>query len=740
MSAIAAPTLLAQEAPAPTDSSVAAAQKEEAVSLPAFEIQSEKDTNYVGTSSLSSTRVAVDLSELSQSVKVLNNSFLQAINPRMPSDLLDYVGGGQNGALNWTSGRMNIRGFTGDADYTDGFSPTQATNPAQVIYDRYEVIKGPSTIFLAADGSPGGIVNKITKSPLATPQTEITAQTGLFEGNDASIDTTGPITPDKKLLYRVIMDETYYNLYYKNAYLHRFTFFPQLSYQFNSNTKLELKGEIAQVNWPSYNGLPVDPRTGKMFDLPYDSTQDEAAPYNWRHDDVKRVWATFNTRPVEFMAFSVRAMNAVDRADRFESITAPWNEGSRTWATASVAPTTYTGGAIPRPTTNDDAYTAYRDLQSDVNFNFEEKYFKEYLLVGGEDRDQPGRTKTYSGNDSSSPWYPYAPGTPPVITTSTTPSAYTETQSLLQRLYALETLKLFDDRLILNYGASRAKVYGSNFNYLAGTSFVPFTIYKNLIQWGAVVKVLPNVSLFTGYNQNFAANGVGTFNGVANSPLPPKLGEQHEVGIKSTWLDNRVTANVSYFDLNQRNNTVPSFPLDPANPNILIPGVISRGFDGDFSFKATSNLYFIASFANYSAKSILGPAVNGATGATFIQPGTGHVAYNSIPVNNTAEQTESCYALYNFSSGSLKGLSIGLGENFQSKRAVTDGPNQVFWGYVPGRTIVDSSITYKYNEHIKYNVNIDNLLNKKYIYSVRSENVQVPGTPFNIKFSVTYSL
>ncbi len=158
-----------------------------------------------------------------------------------------------------------------------------------------------------------------------------------------------------------------------------------------------------------------------MFDLPYDSSQDENAPYNWRHDDVRRMWGAFNTRLNDYLALSVRGMNAYDRADRFESITAPWNEGSRTWATASVAPTTYTGGAIPRSTTNDDAHTTYRDLQSDLNFNYDAKYFKELFLLGAEDRDQPGRTTTYSGNDSSSPWFPYAPGTTPIIKTSTIP-------------------------------------------------------------------------------------------------------------------------------------------------------------------------------------------------------------------------------------------------------------------------------------------------------------------------------
>ncbi len=726
-------SLVAQTAPAaPT-----AAAADEAVKLPAFTISSEKDNDFVGKTALSSTRIAVDLSELPQSVKVLNNSFLTAINPTMMSDVLNYVGGGQNGNLNWTPGRMNVRGFTGDADYMDGFSPTQGSVVDSIIYDRFEIVKGPSTVFLAADGSPGGIVNKITKSPLATQTTTLTAQTGLFEGNKVGIDATGPITADKRLLYRVVAGETYYDGYYKNTYMHRFTVMPEFSYQFNKDTKLEVKGEFVHTNWPSYNGLPVDPRTNKMFDLPYDTSQDEGAPYNWRMDHITRVWGSFNSRVTDWLAYSVRGMKATSRADRFESITAPWNEGSRTWATASVAPTTYTGGAIPRPTTNDDAHTDYQALQTDLNFNYSAGGFTELLLIGGERRNQPGRTKTYSGNDSSSPWFPYAPGTPPVIVTSNVPSAYTATQSLLERVYALETLKLFDSHVILNFGASRARVFGSSFNYLTQnpTSYIPFIIFKNLLQYGAVIKVMPGLSLFGGYNQNFAANGVGTFNGVPNTPLPPKVGEQSELGVKFDFLNHALSGNVAYFDINQKNNTVPSFPLDPANPNVLIPGVVSRGFDMDFSWKVNRQFYLIGSAAHYSAKSVLGPAVDG----KFVQPGTGQVAYGSIPVNNTAEHTASFYALYNIDEGTFKNFQVGVGPNYQSRRAVTDGPNQVFWGYVPARVIVNATVNYKFNDHLKYSLTIDNLLNKKYIYAVRSENVQIPGTPINVKLAATYT-
>jgi len=749
-------SLKAQQASAPAD----AAPSGEVVQLPAFEITSEKDTNYAGTSALSSTRVAVDLSELSQSVQVLNNSFLQAINPTMMSDILDYVGGGQNGQLNWTSGRMNIRGFTGDADYVDGFAPGEGAALDDAVFERFEVIKGPSAIFLAADGSPGGIVNKIVKGASSTPETTVTIQTGLFDGNKAIIDTGGPITKDGKLAYRVVASERRWNDYYDYVYMHATTILGALSYTFDSNTKLEVKTEILETNWPSYNGLPIDPRTLKMIDVPYNESQDLPAPMNWRHDGEHRVWGSFNKRINQYVAWSTRAMEAFYHSDRLEAIAPTWTEGSNVWSNAGVSttpaagapawsgPSNYTGGPIPRNTVNaDDAHSTYEDIQSDLNFNYSGKGFTELFLVGAEHKNSPGETETWKTGVNAttfSAWYPYAENTPATMSAPinyTTPSAYTQSQSLQNRAYALETLKLIDDKLILSFGVSRACTYSGSWNYLKGTwSGVPYNINKNLTQYGLVYKVLPGVSLFTGFNQNFAVNGIGTLNGVPNSVYPPKTGQQHEVGVKIDQFNHRFTLNVSYFDVKQLNNTVPSFPADPNNPNVLIPGVVSRGFDGDWTFKATSDFYIMGSFANYSAKSILGATYDGNQGSKFIQPGTGSIAYGSIPVDNTAQQTESIYGVYNIRSGNFKGLQIGLGENFQSKRAITDGPDQVFWGYVPGRTIVDSSITYTFSKHIKYNLSINNLLDKKYIYSVRSEDVIVPGTPINIKLAVTYSL
>lgn len=721
------------QTPAPADATESEdPSKDEVIQLPTFSVSSEKDTGYVGKSALSSTRIAVDIAELPQSVKVLNNSFIKATNPFNMPDILNYTGGAQNGSLNWTAGRLAIRGFSGDGDYTDSFAPPSQTVIDPILYDRFEVIKGPSTIFLAADGSPGGLVNKITKSPLSERSTTLSVQTGLYDANHVGLDTTGPLTSNGKLLYRFIIGSTYSNGYYDDTYMHRNVFYPALSYQFTPDTKIEIKGLLVNTAWPSYNGLMLDPRTLRIWDVPYTRSSSEGSPYNWRHDHMNRVWLSFTSRLNEYVVLRIAGMNAWSRADRQESLANTWNDGGRAW-NAATSPTTYTGGAYPRTTTADDQVSRYRDLQSDLNFNFRTGPANHSLLVGGEIRDNPNSTAVYAG--TSSPWNPFVKTAPTVTVNWTTPTSFNENISTLARVYVAETMKLFKDRLILNYGITRTRASAGTTNRLTNVVTTPeFVVNKNLKQYGVVFKIVNGVNLFYGYNENYALNGVGTVNGVAGTPLPPKQGKQSEIGLKTEFWNKRITLNISYFDVQQQNNTVPSSPFNPANPNVLIPGVISRGFDGDATFQVNRNLYLMGSFSMFSAKSVLGPAA-----ATFIQPYTNSIIKGSLPVNNISENSFSLMALYRFTEGPLNKLNVSVGANTLAKRAITDNANQVWFGYVPGRTLVNVTASYRWNKHITYGLNIDNLLNKKYIYSVRSVNVIVPGTSTNVKFNVDYT-
>ncbi|MBL0011317.1 MAG: TonB-dependent receptor plug domain-containing protein, partial [Nitrosomonas sp.] len=74
--------------------------------------------------------------------------------------------------------------------------------------ERIEVLKGPAAI-LYGRIEPGGMINLVTKQPLATSYHALQQQFGSFNQYRTTVDSTGPLTKDNTLLYRV-------NLAYEN--------------------------------------------------------------------------------------------------------------------------------------------------------------------------------------------------------------------------------------------------------------------------------------------------------------------------------------------------------------------------------------------------------------------------------------------------------------------------------------------------------------------------------------------
>ena len=314
------------------------------------------------------------------------------------------------------------------------------------------------------------------------------------------------------------------------------------------------------------------------------------------------------------------------------------------------------------------------------------------------------------------------------------PANLTARTQTFAKLYALETASFFKNRLILSLGvtlnryalASTSTAYDQNTGVAAAPVVVPETIlYKNLGQYGLVVKPWPAVSLFYGYNENFSANPIqfGQF-------LPPQGGAQKEIGLKSDWAGGRVHLSLNHFEVTQRNNSVPAYPQTTPPSQILVPGTVSRGWDGDFTFALTRNLDVVGSFALIRAHVPL-PAPWNLTP----QPYDGRV-YRDLPVNNVSQHNFAAWTRYKFTGPTLKGLSVGTGVSYLARRAVTDNANLVFYGYIPGRTLVDLAVTFE-TGRCKYQLNVDNALNRDYLYSSRSNQVIVPGSPANFRASVT---
>ena len=729
----------------------------ETVELPSFTVNSERDTSLIGKQALSVTRIGVDLADLASSVVVLNKAFIDGASPTIMAKSLNYVGGAQTGTITWSVDRYMIRGFVGEGDYVDGFRTMTDKNTDLNLIDHIEIIKGPSAIFIAnAANTVGGVINKVSKNPTSYNEGSLTVQVGRWDANRADLDVGGPLTADKKFTYRFLMSAQDSKGYFAHTYEKRTAILPMLEYDFSKDTQLWVKFETFDSHYSSYNGIPLDGRTNALATVPYNSNIDgEDTPNNWRTDWYYRLWGQFTTRPAPWVAIRLAAFDSKDTQRRVESIFATVNttqliNGVSVSVPGYQIPFTYTPGTpLSRATTaiNGD-YQPRREIQHDYVFTFDTGPISNKLLLGAVLVDYPQDTKTYSNGGTSTatsnsmdPYNEQFPGTVSV-NFNQPPVSLNHIAQNFAKAFALETASFLKNRVIANVGVTRSRYESSrvqnNFNQVTGVAtadsnvFSDAVAYKNLVQYGLLLKPLSNVSVFYDNSKNFAYNGFGTTPDGKSGLLPPGQGEQKELGVKSVWLDNRLTFNVSYFNTIQFNNTVPAFPQTNPPSVVVVGGETSRGFDGDFAFKLNKNVDFLGSFAFFSAHIDLASPWN-----QIIQPGDGKV-HNTIPVNNVAEHTLALWGRYNFTESALKGLSVSLGASYLGKRAIDDNAgSQVFYGYLPARTILDLSLKYE-TKSLIYQLNVDNLLDKKYIYASRSELVQVPGVPTNVRFSVTY--
>ena len=165
----------------------------------------EDDPTYHPQNSFSATKTNAPIMETPASVQVLPRAVLQDTGARTINETLNLVSGVLCGRSQSAGSTTIIRGFQTFDYYRDGVrmnTNISNTGPSLANVDRIEVLKGPASI-LYGRAEPGGIVNVVTKQPLDTPHSVVEQQVNSWGDFRTTLDTTGPVTQDKSLLYRV---------------------------------------------------------------------------------------------------------------------------------------------------------------------------------------------------------------------------------------------------------------------------------------------------------------------------------------------------------------------------------------------------------------------------------------------------------------------------------------------------------------------------------------------------------
>ncbi|AEG02653.1 TonB-dependent siderophore receptor [Methylomonas methanica] len=639
--------------------------------------------DYVIRDSSTATKTDTPIMETPVNIQIIPKAVLNDQQAITLDSALKNVAGVTTGAgSGGTSDDIYLRGFRNPLTYRNGFridSKFSSWGKREMSnVERVEVVKGPAAI-LYGQMEPGGMVNVVTKQPLSTPYYSAQQQFGSFDLYRTTIDATGPVTKDDKLLYRINAAYENSGSYRELVNNERVFLAPVLKWNISARTQVTFEMEYRHDNlvndsmvWPYVNGQFINiPRSRNLMEKTPANVDDIFLGLNWSHQ--------FNDDWMISNRFSTQRRESPNSLAMFG--------------------TGMTGSTLQRLIAAQpeeiNTYYATLDLTGHINtFGL-----KHTLLLGGDYNNSHFISKYYFGN-MAAPIDVYSP----IHTGYSFPVGYADINNKTDYygLYAQDQIKLPYNIQIM--GGLRYQVV-SQANLANQTSFSNDAVTPRV---GVLWQPQKWLSLYSNYVENFgASNGIGQ----AGKVLPPESAQQWEVGAKTEFFDGKLSATLAYFDLTKQNVAT----TDPSNPlyQIAVGAVRSRGPELDIRGELMTGWNVIATYANLD------------TIITKDNSGRQGLHLYAVPRN-----VGTFWNTYDFQSATLKGLKVGAGLNMRDSTFNFDNSYKV-----PGFATVDLLAAYeiKLNKsNVTFQLNVNNLLDKGYLQDVIEPLSAGAGTRVNI--------
>lgn len=234
---------------------LAAAQTAADQTLPAITVKEEAApetatgpvTGYRAKRAATATKTDTPLAETPQSVTVVTSEQMVDQGAISLQDALGYAAGVRSDAygLDSRTDSVRVRGAYPDV-YLDGLRQahgyyTSTTRTEPYTLERLEVLRGPSGMLFGA-GTAAGVVNMVSKRPLAETRREVGVQFGSYGRKQLQADLTGPLTEDGEWLYRLVALTRKSDTQVDHVPDDRSLIAPSLTWRPNGTTSLTLQG------------------------------------------------------------------------------------------------------------------------------------------------------------------------------------------------------------------------------------------------------------------------------------------------------------------------------------------------------------------------------------------------------------------------------------------------------------------------------------------------------------------
>lgn len=256
-----------------TTSGYASSQTSEAIEE--IEIIGTKPERYRSTDAISATAFNSEIKDIPRSIQVVTEQTIldqQALNL---GDAVKNASGIQTiSNFGNTTDSLIIRGFNVRTLFQDGFRLSNNITRIQTTnVERVEVVKG-STALLYGQVQPGGLVNVVTKKP--TVETRNYVSTSFDEHGQQHVlgDFTGSLNDDGTLLYRVVAsyeDSETFREAASDAEIERTNISPSITWKFSDKDTLTAGFEFIDAELPLDRGTVLvtdDNGNRSLADIP----------------------------------------------------------------------------------------------------------------------------------------------------------------------------------------------------------------------------------------------------------------------------------------------------------------------------------------------------------------------------------------------------------------------------------------------------------------------------------------
>jgi iron complex outermembrane receptor protein len=626
-----APVGLAAE----TGGSVVSAQPkpaEETIQLDPFVVNQQTTKGYAATSSLSATRVNTPVREIPATINIVTKEFMADFGRTTVEQAIQQVGGVANRGRN--EGHYQeyfmIRGFNSTLNLKNGVPYNIFTDASNV--EQVEVVKGPQTVLYGL-ADPGGLVNIITKKPLPVRRQEIAFKFGSEDFRRGEFDSTGPLLEGGKLLYRATGSYEKSKSWLCFGRSEQTFFTPAITWRPLVDTKIDLEYTYQWRNHAFQRpALPIDAAaTRRLVNDRYYSTITPDDDSTVRGDAIE---ANVTQRFGRHVTVKATAADVRRSTDMYNYV-----------------------GAIAQPVTTAGVLTGYRftpianieelagrERHYYVDVNARDLHFgpTTHNLILGYQQDESRSTN--ANWRLAQPAAAFDPLNPPdVVRLTTTRTELRARNDLLQLgivplttnrgVFLIDQIKTFEDRLTI--------LGGLRYDDLGGAG------HRTTPQGGASFALTKTLNVYGLYSESYVPNPSRLDAGLGRIvDFPPSESRGLDFGFKADLLEGKLSATVSYFNIERSNIPQPSplFPPPAGQPQFLLSGLEgSEGVEVEAFYNPTANWQFVFSYAHTKARIL--------ESVRAIDVG--------LQLPQTSPDSFSLTTRYNFTAGPLKGVTAG---------------------------------------------------------------------------------